>query len=357
MKKLNLAIIGQGRSGKNIHGLHYNSEANIYWNVKYVVDADAHRRDVAKNLYPGCQTLESYQELFGLKDIDLVVNASYSEMHYQITKDLLMHKFNVLVEKPFGRNRYECEDLIKTAKDNNVLVAVFQQTFFADFYVKAKEVIDSGVLGEIKQVDLTYNGLARRWDWQTLQKRLAGSVYNTGPHPLGLALGFLDFDKEAKVVYSKLGLGLTSGDAEDYAKILITAPGKPLVDVEISALDAYPSDTLKIQGTKGTYYSSQAEYRYKYIVDGENVERPVEENFLQDETGEPIYCGENLITHEESGKMNGSAAFTTAVAEVYKDIYFNLTEGKPMRVTPEMATEIIAVIDKVHADNPLPLIY
>lgn len=41
MKKLNLAIIGQGRSGKNIHGKYYISEDNKYYNVKYVVDADA----------------------------------------------------------------------------------------------------------------------------------------------------------------------------------------------------------------------------------------------------------------------------------------------------------------------------
>lgn len=357
MKKLNLAIIGQGRSGKNIHGLFYNTEDNIYFNVKYVVDGDEFRRGVAEKLYPGCTTLATYQELFDKDDIDLVVNASYSEMHYPITKDLLNHKFNVMVEKPFGRNRYECEDLIKTAKENGVKVFVFQQTFFADFYTNAVKIIESGVLGEIKQVDLRYNGLARRWDWQTLQKRLAGSVYNTGPHPLGLALGFLDFDKNAKVVFSRLDKALTSGDAEDYAKIIITAPNKPVIDVEISAIDAFSADLLKIQGTKGTLTSTAGSYKCKYVVDGENPERPVQENFLKDENGEPIYCGENLITHEISGEMNGSSAFTTAVAEAYKDVYYNLTENKPVRITPEMATEIIAIIDKVHTDNPMPLIF
>ena len=45
MKKLNLAIIGQGRSGKDIHGAYYVGEKNKYYNVKYVVDADARRRE------------------------------------------------------------------------------------------------------------------------------------------------------------------------------------------------------------------------------------------------------------------------------------------------------------------------
>ena len=117
MKKLNLAIIGQGRSGKNIHGKYYRSADNVYFNVKYVVDADAFRRDVALKIYPGCQVLSDYRELFEIDDIDLVVNSTYSEMHYAITKDLLLHGKNVLVEKPFSRSRYECDELIKIAEN------------------------------------------------------------------------------------------------------------------------------------------------------------------------------------------------------------------------------------------------
>ena len=103
MKKLNLAIIGQGRSGKDIHGLYLRGEKNVYYNVKYVVDADEYRRGVAEQIYPGCKTFADYRELFDLDDVDIVVNASYSEYHYPITEDLLNHGFNVLVEKPFAR--------------------------------------------------------------------------------------------------------------------------------------------------------------------------------------------------------------------------------------------------------------
>ena len=48
MKKLNLAIIGQGRSGKDIHGVYYISEKNQYYTVKYVVEADERRREISK---------------------------------------------------------------------------------------------------------------------------------------------------------------------------------------------------------------------------------------------------------------------------------------------------------------------
>ena len=129
MKILNVAIIGQGRSGKDIHGKYYRSAGNEFYTVKYVVDTDEHRRKISEEIYPGCKTFADYTELFGLTDIDVVVNATYSQMHYSITKDLLLHGFNVLVEKPFGRSRFECDELIKIAADKGVTLAVFQQTF------------------------------------------------------------------------------------------------------------------------------------------------------------------------------------------------------------------------------------
>lgn len=354
MKKLNLAIIGQGRSGKNIHGKYYRSEDNCYYNVKYVVDADEFRRNVALKIYPGCEVLSDYRELFEHDDIDLVVNATYSEMHYAITKDLLLHGKNVLVEKPFGRSRYECDELIKIANEKNLTLAVFQQTFFAPFYTFTYDLVKSGVLGDIKQINVRYNSFSRRWDWQTLQKKCAGGVYNTGPHPIGIGLGLLDFDKNARVIYSKLDTALTSGDSDDYAKILITAPGKPLVDIEVTNIDAYSDYNIKILGTKGTYKATPAAYEMTYIKDGENPDRPVIETFLQNEAGNPVYCSENLIKHQEGEKFNGTA-FDVGTATLYKQLYYKITEGTPMEVTPEMAAAVISVIETAHAENPMPL--
>lgn len=356
MKKLRVALIGQGRSGRDIHGAYFKSKENVYYDVAVVVELDPARRELALAEYPGCTVIEDYTELFGMTDIDLVVNAAFSNDHYAITRDLLTHGKNVLVEKPMARGRYECDELIKCAKDNGVTLAVFQQTFFAPFYVKAKELCESGRLGDVKQISITYNSFSRRWDWQTLQCRMAGSIFNTGPHPVGMALGFLDFDENAAVAFSRLDTAITSGDSDDYAKIIITAPKKPVIDVEMISIDAYPEATLKICGTKGTYKSGFTDYEMKYIVDGENPERPVIFGSLKDEAGMPAYCSEKLEMHEERGTFDGTA-FDVGTRTLYEGLYAQITEGKPLSVTPEMAARIIGVIEKVHADNPLPVSY
>lgn len=355
MKKLNVAIIGQGRSGRDIHGAYFRApERNSNFNVIAVVDRDIERRNRALEEYPGCEVFETHYQLYGRTDIDIVINSSYSNEHYQVTKDLLEHDFNVVVEKPFAANRYECDNLIKTAKEHNVILAVFQQSFFAPFYAAAKKKIESGVLGNIKQIDITYSGFSRRWDWQTTQVKMGGNIYNTGPHPIGLALGFLDFDDNFKVVYSKLAQVLSSGDSDDYAKIIITAPDKPVIDVEINSNDAYPVENLKILGSKGTYKSTLYKYEMKYIKDGENPPRPLVLESLKDENGLPMYCGEELITHEETGEFDGDA-FSTGTNLFYDMMYKAIANNEPLSVKPEHASKIISVIEQVHAENPLPV--
>ena len=353
MKKLNLAIIGQGRSGKDIHGAYYIGDNNVYYNVKYVVDADERRREISKKRYAGCEVFADYKELLDKKDIDVVVNASYSYMHYEITKDLLEHGFNVVVEKPFCRNLYECDTLINLAKKKNVLLTVFQQTFFAPYYEYAKALVDGDKLGEVKQISIRFNGFTRRWDWQTLQKTMGGNIYNTGPHPIGMALGFLDFDPNAEVVFSALAnTEMSSGDSDDYAKIIIKTPNKPVIDIEINNTDAFSDYNVKVQGTRGTFKTTVVKYKMKYLIKGENPEQPYVETFLQDEEGNPMYCGEKLIAHEEEGEFKGTA-FDVGTSEFYKDLYFALIGEKSLRYDVNEYKQIIGVIDRVHADNPL----
>lgn len=353
MKKLNIAIIGQGRSGRQIHGEFYLSEKNTKFNVAYVVDQHEVRRAKAKEAFPNATILSSYTELFDKKDIDLVVNASYSKDHYPISKDLLEHGFNVLCEKPFCKSEAECRDLIETAKKNNVLIAAFQQSFYAPYCEHAFKLAKDGTLGDILEVSLRFSGFSRRWDWQTLQKMVGGNAYNTGPHPIGLGVGFLDFSKDLKIVYSNLQhTEMSAGDYDDFVKIILTAPGKPVVDIEINNTDAYSPYNVKIIGSRGCYKTNIFSYEMKYIVPGENVPREPVQDTLVNENGDPCYCGEKLVVHEVKGEYEGTA-FDVGTQKLYDDIYEAIVNGKEMYITAEKALLTTKVISEAHDANPI----
>ncbi len=356
MKKMRVAIIGQGRSGRDIHGNFFKSESNDFCEVVCIVEYDEVRRKRAEDEF-GCQTLCDYTELFGRDDIDVVVNASFSQMHYSITKDLLEHGFNVLSEKPFARSYYECMDLILTAKKHGVTVCAFHQTLLNPAFLNIKKIIKEGKLGDILQINIKYSGFARRWDWQTLQSRCAGGVYNTGPHPIGQAMDLVGWDENVKVAYSALNTVLTSGDSDDYAKIILAAKGKPTIDIEVISADAYARDehVFKIFGSKGTLCSTNKDYKMRYIEDfSVYCERPVIKEPLNNAEGFPAYCSEKLNFKEESGTIDGSS-FDSAVRDFYKMLYNTVILGEELAITPEMAAKVIGIIEECHAQNPLPV--
>ena len=63
MKKMRVAIIGQGRSGRNIHGKFFLDEMNDFCEVVAIVESDEQRRNWAKEDFK-CDVYADYRELF-----------------------------------------------------------------------------------------------------------------------------------------------------------------------------------------------------------------------------------------------------------------------------------------------------
>jgi len=352
MKKLNVAIVGQGRSGRDIHGKFFLSKNNSYFHVVAVVDKIPLRRQRAVEEY-GCDAYENVSDLYGRKDIDLVVNATYSHLHAEVAIDLLTHGFNVVSEKPFAKTYEDGCRMIRAAKENGVMLNIFQQSRFAPYYVKIKEILASGKLGDIKQISINFSDYARRWDWQTLKEFAGGSVRNTGPHPIDQALDLMEFPEDI-TVFSKLSLANSFGNAEDYAKIILTAPHAPLLDIEISSCHGYVPPMYLIQGSKGALRGTGSHIDIKYFDPANEPDRVAIRESLSDANGYPAYCWESLHWKEESYDVVGTA-FDVGTACYYKMIYDYLTDGKPMEVDPQDLLLQLKVIDMIHAQNPLPL--
>lgn len=354
MKKLKLAIIGHGRSGSGIHGYFYALPENKYFEVVAVVDKIEKRRNMAKELYGCTDTYADYRDLFSRTDIDVVLNATYSYEHYPITKDLLLHGFNVIVEKPMAKTYREACELIAIAKEKGVYLNIFQQTLVGSQFLKLKEIIDSGIIGEPVQINLKYTGFSLRYDWQTCQSWGGGDLYNTGPHGVGQALSLLDFDPNYKVEYSKLRHIHSAGDGDDYAKIILSAPNKPVIDLEIGSCQAFGQDIFTVFGTLGSAKVHALKYEITYCKKEELPKIELKLGSLSDEQGNPVYCSAPIIWHNQNGKVDGRD-WEEVLERYYSLLYYRLTENKPMPITAEMGAEVVRVLEKCTTDNPLPI--
>ena len=62
MKQIRVAILGQGRSGRDIHGLHLKKDTERF-KVAAVVEPFDIRRERAEKEYPGCDTYSDYRSM------------------------------------------------------------------------------------------------------------------------------------------------------------------------------------------------------------------------------------------------------------------------------------------------------
>ncbi|MCL1793454.1 MAG: Gfo/Idh/MocA family oxidoreductase [Oscillospiraceae bacterium] len=362
MKQIRVAILGQGRSGRDIHAATLRHMEDKY-KIAAIVEPLEKRRDRAKKEY-GCALYSDYTELFGKSsEIDLVVNAAPSHFHVPVTLDLLNHGFNVLCEKPLAKTAAEVDQMIDAAKKNNRLLAVFQQSRFLEAYKKIKQILDSGELGRIVQMSFRYNGFARRWDWQTLQEYNAGSLYNTGPHPVDQILWLLDYEGMPEVTCYMDRVN-TFGDAEDYVKLLMKAPGKPVVDLEISSCDPYPKFTYSIQAQYGGLCGDTSHIDYKCYIKETAPAQKLTREPIEHSDGTPAYCNEKLEWAEKSWNINDSAENLGSsyvpgappadpAKNFYLMLYEHMENNAPLEVTPEQVRLQIAIMDECHRQNPM----
>src|SRR5438067_10379737 len=146
MPILSVAIIGQGRSGRDMHGAPLSKDTERY-QIVAVVDPLEDRRQRAEAEY-GCETLADHTPLLERRDLDLVVNAAPSRFHVPVTLQFLEAGFNVLCEKPLASRVADVDRLIAASEASGKLLAIFQQSRYSPAFVQLRKVIEAGVRGE-----------------------------------------------------------------------------------------------------------------------------------------------------------------------------------------------------------------
>ncbi len=350
MKVLNLALIGYGRSGRDIHTRLLRELPGLF-RIACVVDADPQRRAMAQAEI-GCETLGDYRQLIGrTKDFNFITNASFSDQHASITAELMRAGFHVLSEKPAAGSADDFAQVQKAAAETGRAYSAFQQYRLSPSYVKLKEIIASGVLGRIVQVTIQYSGFSRRWDWQTAQARSGGSLLNSGPHPVDQALDLMGFPKDVEV-FCAMDRAHTFGDAEDHAKLLMRAPGAPIADVEVSCSNKYVGAQYIIQGTHGCLAGNTRKLDWTYYREEDAPKQQLTLIPLRNEKGEPLYCGEKLNMREESWSLpEGLSDDTEKGLAYYRQWYDVITKGVAPVVTIDQIALQMRVQQEAHRQN------
>jgi predicted dehydrogenase len=98
-----------------------------------------------------------YQELIAAADVDAVIIATPDHWHGPMTIEAAKHGKHVYVEKPLTWTVEETYEVRKVIKDSGVIFQLGHQGRQTESYIKAREAVEAGLLGNVSLIEVCTN--------------------------------------------------------------------------------------------------------------------------------------------------------------------------------------------------------
>lgn len=150
---LTIAYIGNGKSANRYH-LPFSLKLKDKIKVKTIY---SRTKTTTWKRIEGVHYTTDINDIYNDPEIQLVVVSTPSSSHFQIGKAVLEHGKNALIEKPFTETYQEAKELFDLAKSKGLLVQCCQNRRYDSDFLTTQKVIESGVLGDILEVEMHYD--------------------------------------------------------------------------------------------------------------------------------------------------------------------------------------------------------
>ncbi len=155
VKNLRYALVGCGSFGN----VHLSTMLKIP-GTQVVALCDLHPESctLLKERYgledAACYT--DYRELLAKEDVDVVSVVTSDKAHKEVTVAALKAGCHVICEKPMSLFTEECVEMVQAAREAGKLLMVGQVCRCAPGFIKARELVEEGAIGELYYVESEY---------------------------------------------------------------------------------------------------------------------------------------------------------------------------------------------------------
>lgn len=331
---LNMGIIGFGKSANRYHLPFILNKENI--KVKTIYNRSKKEELESQYKDRNINFTNNINELLEDESIKLVSICTSGDTHYEFAKMCLEHNKNVLVEKPFTRTFNEAKELIELAKSKRLIIMPYQNRRFDSDFLAVKEVIASGVLGKVVEIESHFDYY--RTEYPTFEgKKTDGAFFGLGVHTIDQMIYL--FGKPNKVYYDIRTLRNKENPDDYYHIELFYNDFKAIVKTNHLVKSEYPKFIL--HGTKGSFVKYGIDKQEECLKCGI---MPWDENFGVDPKenyGILDYIndnGENII----ESKITPQGDY----GRIYNELYDTLINGKEKLVNDFELLTVMEILEK-----------
>ena len=176
-RKARIAVIGTGWWATYTHLPALVGRADVELVALANRGADKLRR--AAEAFGVSNTYTDYREMLEREDLDGAVVATSHEVHYEAARAALERGCHVLLEKPMVLETGQARELLEIARSRNKEIVVSNPWSYALNVLRAREILQSGELGEVQLVSSLFTSFAYetyRGKGETLDKLFNGDA-------------------------------------------------------------------------------------------------------------------------------------------------------------------------------------
>ncbi len=249
-KDLRVALIGYGGAGRIFH-------APLIAGVPGLQLACIVTRKAAEvqHDWPKVRCASTINAALADPALDLVVIASPNASHFELAQAALQAGKHVVVDKPCTVTLTETDTLLALARQQGRVLTVFQNRRFDSDFLALQQVIASGQLGRVVQVDSHFDRyrptVPERWREQNLPG--SGLWFDLGPHLVDQALLLFGQPDALLLEQARVRDGARVNDWFHAVLRYDTEAGGLRVILHASTLVAQTGPRWAVHGTRGSF--------------------------------------------------------------------------------------------------------
>jgi predicted dehydrogenase len=220
----------------------------------------------------GSQSFSSHRDLVEEAQPAAVIICTPPNTHGEISLDLIGRGIHVMCEKPLALSPSEAVRMLAAAEENAVTLTMASKFRYVEDVVRARSIVESGVLGEIILLENTFASrvdMSTRWNSQS-EVSGGGVLIDNGTHSVDLVRYFLGPIAEVMAVEGKRAQALT---VEDTAQLFLRGGDGARATIDLSwSIDKERPWYLEIYGSEGTIQVGWQSSRYRQRTSSDWVE-------------------------------------------------------------------------------------
>lgn len=264
MKKVKVGLIGCGV----ISNIYLLNITKFFRKLEVLACADicAEKAQQTAEKY-GIPKVCTVEEMFDDDEIEIILNLTIPQVHYEINKKAILKSKHIYCEKPLAVTYEEAQELVGLAKEKQVMLGCAPDSFLGSALQTCRKLIDDGWIGTpIGATANMMNHGVETWHSSpdSYYKQGGGPMMDMGPYYLTALVSLLGpveesvcFSKKGfdqRRIYSKPRRGELLGvEVPTYYTGILKFKNKVIANINMS-FDTWLSNLPKMElyGTEGT---------------------------------------------------------------------------------------------------------